>query len=97
RLGDGLVLPGRLSLFGHTRVARSEVEVLGALGEHLDVHLWLPQASPQAWKALAPAAAAGPVPRADDDSAAVVQHPLLASLGRDARELQRTLALADGV
>jgi exodeoxyribonuclease V gamma subunit len=31
------------------------------------------------------------VPRADDDSAELVRHPLLASLGRDARELHRTL------
>lgn len=92
RLADGLVLPGRLSLFGHTRIARTEVEVLAALGEHLDVHLWLPQASPSSWDALAPAAAAGPVPREQDGTGTLVRHPLLASLGRDARELQRSLA-----
>ena len=92
----GLELPGRLSLFGHTRIARSEVEVVAALGEHLDVHLWLPQASPAAWDRLAPEAARGPVARDEDDSALLVRHPLLASLGRDARELQRTLALAGG-
>ncbi len=96
RLGADLVLPGRLSLFGHTRMARSEVEVVGALGEHLDIHLWLPQASPTVWDALAPEAAAGPVPRAEDRSGMRVRHPLLASLGRDMRELQRTLALAGG-
>ncbi|HET7303871.1 MAG TPA: exodeoxyribonuclease V subunit gamma [Segeticoccus sp.] len=90
----GLELPGRLSLFGHTRVARSEVEVLRALGRHRDVHLWLPQASPAGWDLIAEEVAAGPVPRRDDVSATLVRHPLLASLGRDARELQRTLALA---
>ena len=90
-----LDLPGRLSLFGHTRIARSEIEVLAALGQRRDVHLWLPQASPAAWDRLAPVVAAGPVPRVDDDSALLVRHPLLASLGRDTRELQRTLALAD--
>ncbi len=95
RLRD-LTLPGRLSLFGHTRVARSEIEVLAALAEHRDVHLWLPQASPVAWDRLAEVAAEGPVPRAQDTSAALVHHPLLASLGRDARELQRSLALAGG-
>ena len=95
RLTD-LELPGRLSLFGHTRISRSEVEVLGALAEHRDVHLWLPQASPVAWAELAPVVAVGPVPREDDRSGELVQHPLLASLGRDARELQRTLALAGG-
>ncbi|WP_151525780.1 exodeoxyribonuclease V subunit gamma [Serinicoccus kebangsaanensis] len=89
-------LPGRLSLFGHTRIARSEVEVLSALARHRDVHLWLPQASPAAWETLAAdeGVAAGPVPRDEDASALLVDHPLLASLGRDARELQRTLTLA---
>lgn len=95
RAGDlgGLDLPGRLSLFGHTRIARSEIEVVGALAEHRDVHLWLPQASPTAWDRLAETAASGPVPRDEDGSGLVVDHHLLASLGRDARELQRTLAL----
>ncbi|WP_374454304.1 exodeoxyribonuclease V subunit gamma [Nocardioides sp.] len=89
--GDGLDLPGRLSLFGHTRLPVTEVELLRALGEHRDVHLWLPQPSPALWTALAPTAAEGPVARAVDDSADLVEHPLLASLGRDARELRRTL------
>ncbi|MCK0112813.1 exodeoxyribonuclease V subunit gamma [Ornithinimicrobium sp. F0845] len=88
----GLELPGRLSLFGHTRIAASEIEVIAALGEHRDVHLWLPQASPAAWDALSGVVAEGPVLRADDPSVDHVNHPLLASLGRDARELQRSLA-----
>ncbi|MDR7252813.1 exodeoxyribonuclease V gamma subunit [Nocardioides sp. BE266] len=88
---QGLDLPGRLSLFGHTRLPVTEVELLRALGEHRDVHLWLPQPSPVLWSALAPTATEGPVARADDDSASLVHHPLLASLGRDSRELRRTL------
>lgn len=91
--GD-LDLPGRLSLFGHTRIARSEMAVIGALSEHREVHLWLPQSSPAAWDRLRNSASQGPVRRRDDDSGVIVQHSLLASLGRDARELQRTLALA---
>ncbi len=51
--GDGLDLPARLSLFGHTRLPVTEVELLGALGQHRDVHLWLPQPSPALWDALA--------------------------------------------
>ena len=97
RLRDGggdLDLPPRLSLFGHTRLPVTEVELLGALGEVRDVHLWLPQVSPSLWDALAPTAHAGPVPRAADDSTAYVHHPLLASLGRDSRELRRTLGPA---
>jgi exodeoxyribonuclease V gamma subunit len=35
-------LPERLSLFGHTRLPVTEVELLHALGEHREVHLWLP-------------------------------------------------------
>ena len=46
--GDGLDLPGRLSLFGHTRLPVTEVELLQALAVSRDVHLWLPQPSPAA-------------------------------------------------
>ncbi len=94
RLRDGgsdLDLPSRLSLFGHTRVPETEVSLLGALGQLRDVHLWLPQASTALWDSLGGAAREGQVPRSADSSAAVVGHPLLSSLGRDARELRRTL------
>lgn len=89
--GDGLDLPARLSLFGHTRLPASEVELLRALAEVRDVHLWLPQASDALWDALSDAAVQGPVRRAEDTTARLVGHPLLASLGRDSRELRRTL------
>jgi len=87
-----LDLPERLSLFGHTRLPVTEVELLGALGEHREVHLWLPHPSDALWRALADDTAAGPVPRADDTTHQRVGHPLLSTLGRDVRELQRTLA-----
>ncbi|MEO5664641.1 MAG: exodeoxyribonuclease V subunit gamma, partial [Nocardioides sp.] len=87
--GADLDLPPRLSLFGHTRLPETEVALLDALGALRDVHLWLPQASPSLWSALP--ATAGPVPRALDDSADLVGHPLLGSLGRDSRELRRAL------
>ncbi len=93
RGGDGLDLPPRLSLFGHTRLPVTEVELLGALGELRDVHLWLPQVSGELWHDLAELSAQGPVPRAEDHSIRLVRHPLLGSLGRDARELQRTLGV----
>lgn len=89
--GAELDLPPRLSLFGHTRISRSEAELLAALAELRDVHLWLPQVSATLWDALADVSSAGPVPRDEDPSTELVAHPLLASLGRDARELQRTL------
>ncbi len=89
--GDGLELPDRLSLFGHTRLAVTEVELLEALALSRDVHLWLPQPSPDLWERLTPFAAEGVVARADDRSSGLVRHPLLASLGRDSRELARVL------
>ena len=82
-------LPPRLSLFGHTRIAVTEVELLAALGEHRDVHLWLPHPSAALWDSLV--GTSGAVPRRADDSHLRVGHPLLSSLGRDVRELQRTL------
>lgn len=90
--GADLPLPGRLSLFGHTRIPVTEVELLRALGAHRDVHLFLPQPSPALWDDLA--GLGGVVAREADDSTERVGHPLLASLGRDARELRRVL---DGV
>jgi exodeoxyribonuclease V gamma subunit len=89
--GAGLELPSRLSLFGHTRLPVTEVQLLAALGELREVHLWLPQPSVALWDAIAALPSAGPVPRPEDRSAELVRHPLLATLGRDARELQRTL------
>ncbi|MBE7324079.1 exodeoxyribonuclease V subunit gamma [Nocardioides sp. Y6] len=90
--GDPLLdLPARLSLFGHTRLPASEVALLRALATQRDVHLWLPQTSPSLWHDLGDTAAEGPVRRVEDTSARQVHHPLLASLGRDSRELRRTL------
>ncbi|WP_446665836.1 exodeoxyribonuclease V subunit gamma [Flexivirga sp. B27] len=83
-------LPPRISLFGHTRMPVTELELLEALAIHRDVHLWLPQPSAVLWEA-ARDIPSGVVPRSADDSAELVHHPLLASLGRDARELQRCL------
>jgi exodeoxyribonuclease V gamma subunit len=93
RSGAELALPSRLSMFGHTRMPTTELELLRAVGEVRDVHLWLPQPSPQGWRRVAEETAAGPVRRRDDNSARLVTHPLLASLGRDSRELQRSLRL----
>lgn len=93
----GLDLPDRLSLFGHTRLAVTEVELLDALALSRDVHLWLPQPSPALWEQLAPSAAEGVLPRAEDRASELVAHPLLASLGRDSRELARVLGSASVV
>ncbi|MCW2544226.1 MAG: recC, partial [Frankiales bacterium] len=86
---DEVDLPARLSLFGHTRIPVTEVELLAALGEHRDVHLWLPHPSSALWESMADLS--GAVTRDEDTSHERVGHPLLASLGRDLRELERSL------
>ena len=90
RLHDSAsALPARLSLFGHTRLPATDIELLEALATHHELHLWLPHPSAQAWTALADLR--GIVSRRDDDSHRRITHPLLATLGRDVRELQRSL------
>src|SRR3954451_9205645 len=86
-------LPPRVSLFGHTRMPVTEIELLRALATHHDLHLWLPHPSGDLWQRLADLD--GPVPRRDDVSHRRGRHPLLASLGRDQRELQRSLGSAN--
>ena len=86
-------LPPRLSVFGPTRLTRDQLAVLGALAVHRDLHLWLPHPSPALWDTVAPlAAASARSHRRDDPTAVLPRHPLLASLGRDSRELQLLLA-----
>jgi exodeoxyribonuclease V gamma subunit len=82
-------LPQRLSLFGFTRLACTDVELLQALSTHHDLHLWLPHPSDALWQKLA--GSHGAIPRRGDTSHREVDNPLLATLGRDLRELQRSL------
>ena len=82
-------LPERLSLFGHTRLPSTEIELLDALSTHHDLHLWLPHPSDRLWQSLADVH--GQISRRSDTSHREVGHPLLATLGRDLRELQRGL------
>ncbi len=86
-------LPARLSLFGHTRLPATELELLAALALHHDLHLWLPHPSDELWRALGDRR--GRIARRDDTGHRMVGHPLLATLGRDLRELQRTLPRPD--
>jgi exodeoxyribonuclease V gamma subunit len=90
-------LPSRVSLFGHTRIPSTEVELLEALASHRDVHLWLPHPSDALWRRLDGISGDGAVERAGDTSHQQADHPLLATLGRDVRELQRTLPAVDCV
>lgn len=88
-----VALPERLSLFGPTRLSRDQLAVLAALAERREVHLWLPHPSPALWERIRPHAAdASGTRRRSDPTVILGRHPLLASLGRDARELQLMLA-----
>jgi exodeoxyribonuclease V gamma subunit len=82
-------LPERLSLFGHTWLSRTEAELLGALGEHRDVHLWMPHPSDALWRSLRGAPSSGW--RREDRSHVGIAHPLLAAMGRDVRETEGVL------
>ena len=82
----GLIdLPVRLSVFGPSRLPADQVRALVALAAGREVHLWLADPSPGLWPRLAGGSPSAL--RAPDESAAQVEHPLLRSLGRDAREL----------
>ena len=86
-------LPERVSIFGLTRLPPVHLEILDALAVHREVHLFLLHPSPVLWDevaALRPPARR--VRREDDPTADAPRHPLLASWGRDAREMQLSLA-----
>ena len=90
-----LSLPGRISLFGLTRLPASYLDVLMAIAAARDVHLWLLHPSPALWHRLA--TSSGPAPggslpsRRDDPTAGVPANRLLATWARDAREMQMVL------
>ena len=95
---DATDLPARLSVFGATRLEPDHVTVLAALAAARDVHLWLPAPSPGLWQKVAEHLERNGPPasrrRVDDATEGLGGHRLLAYLGRDARELQLTLAAA---
>jgi exodeoxyribonuclease V gamma subunit len=88
-------IPERFSIFGPTRMAPSRVQVLAALAEHHEIHLWMHHPSPALWEAVS-AAKIKPGRRVPDT---LVRNPLLASMSRDVRELQQLLqdAVPDAV
>ncbi len=90
----------RLGVFGLTRLAAAEVEILRALAAQRSIHLFLLHPSPALWTAvarLAPAQSASAPPREDDPTADVAINPLLASWGRDSREMQLIVGGGDAV
>ncbi len=90
-----VALPPRVSLFGLTRLPTGDLRVLRALGAGRDVHLFLLHPSPALWDRVARAPRTRPGARDQDPTAALPEHPLLASWARDAREMQVVLRGAD--
>jgi exodeoxyribonuclease V gamma subunit len=94
-----LELPPRLSLFGLTRLPPAHLAILRALAARHEVHLFLLHPSPALWEAVAArlatadheAAATAQARREDDPTAGLARNRILASWGRDARELQVVL------
>ena len=102
RLGNEAQLlgqPPRLSLFGLTRLPASYLQVLEAIGKQCDVHLFLLHPSRVLWDRLQSQVDTGSrvLLRREDPTAAVPRNPLLASWGRDAREMQLVLGGAVSV
>ncbi len=91
-----LDLPARLSLFGLTRIPRSYLDVLAAIADQRDLHLFVLHPSPSLWRTVAAELGGGPpiTNRREDRTAAAPANRLLASWGRDVRELQLVLASA---
>ncbi len=97
RTDAGLLdLPARLSLFGLTRIPRSFLDVLAAIADQRDLHLFVLHPSPSLWDSVAVELRRGPpiTNRREDRTAVVAANRLLASWGRDVRELQLVLANA---
>jgi exodeoxyribonuclease V gamma subunit len=93
---DLSALPARVSLFGLTSLPGRHLEVLRALAAGRDVHLFLLQPSDASWRRVAELLERHGAPRARQEAppAFLPANPLLASWGRDARELQMVLARA---
>jgi exodeoxyribonuclease V gamma subunit len=93
-----LDLPARISVFGLTRLPAGHLEILRALAAGRELHLFLLHPSPALWDEVAgqlarTASPGGPagMPRAADPTAMLPANRLLASWGRDAREMELVL------
>jgi exodeoxyribonuclease V gamma subunit len=92
-----LDLPPRLAVFGLTRLPTGHHQILRALAAGREVHLFLLHPSPALWDAIARCGATVPgLRRAADPTTELSSNRLLASWGRDAREMQLVLRGAPG-
>ncbi|HET9125808.1 MAG TPA: exodeoxyribonuclease V subunit gamma [Solirubrobacteraceae bacterium] len=91
-----LALPERLALFGLTRLPRGHLQVILALSAAREMHLLLLHPSGALWDAVAAHPESHPrgLRRSRDRTDELTNNALLASWGRDAREMQLVLAAA---
>lgn len=85
-------LPARLAAFNLTRLAPAHLALFEALAQSRDVHLCVLHPSPALWNRVAANGAPSSPLRSDDPTAELAENRLLASWGRDVRELQLILA-----
>ena len=90
-------LPGRIFVYGLTAADPMHLEVLEAVADGRDVHLYVLHPSPALWRETAQLLDRSPVGtarllRADDPSGRLARHPLLRSWAQESRELQLVLA-----
>ncbi len=87
-----LDLPARLALFGLTRIPAGHLEIMRALAAGRDLHLFLLHPSRALWEKVTHGAPGEPVVRREADrTVALADNRLLASWGRDSREMQLVL------
>ncbi|HYZ82514.1 MAG TPA: exodeoxyribonuclease V subunit gamma, partial [Solirubrobacteraceae bacterium] len=87
-----LELPPRLSLFGLTRLPAGHLDILCALAAERDLHLFLLHPSPALWEKVAHRPdLARATRRETDPTVTLPDNRLLASWGRDSREMQLVL------
>ena len=98
-LRDGLAvpkLPRRFGIFGLTALPTSYIDIITAMAEHRDVHLFLLHPSRALWDSAA-TMLRKPVRsrrREEDPTRGAAVNPLLGSWARDSREMQVVLAMA---
>jgi exodeoxyribonuclease V gamma subunit len=82
-------LPPRLALFGLTRVPAGHLEIMRALAAGRDLHLFLLHPSPSLWEKVTLRTDRSVVARREEDrTVTLAANRLLASWGRDSREMQ---------
>ncbi len=89
-----LELPSRLALFGLTRLPAGHLHILRALATRRDLHLFLLHPSPSLWEKVTRRHGElnGAMTRARDPTVTLADNRLLASWGRDSREMQLVLS-----